>query len=143
MIHSVNYLYIIIRYFVVKRWPHLVSGSVLLQWTMNLIWILLLTYSNCFEELEWHRAILTSILMQYVVTLLLTNSNFLLTQYIMSSSCILVVWLCEVELSQGSDRSSSRFTKNSITVGFAFFVVCTMSVSNYIYFRRTVQLFIA
>ena len=140
MIHRVNYLYILIRYFVVKRWPHLVTGSVLLQWTMNIIWILLLTYSTCFEKLELHRAILTSILALYGLTLLFMNSNFLLTQYIMSSSCVLLVWLCKGMLNQGS---GSRNVHNSMEVGFAVSVVVIMSVANYIYFRRTVQLFIA
>ena len=140
MIHRVNYLYILIRYFVVKRWPHLVTGSVLLQWTMNIVWILLLTYSTCFEKLELHRAILTSILALYGLTLLFMNSNFLLTQYIMSSSCVLLVWLCKGMLNQGS---GSRNVHNSMEVGFAVSVVVIMSVANYIYFRRTVQLFIA
>ena len=59
----VNFFFNLLRYFVVKRWPGLVTGSVVLQWFMCCVWLVTLGSSVCLDKQQTHKD-MTALLLQ-------------------------------------------------------------------------------
>ena len=62
MIHTVNFFYVLIRYFIVDMCPRMVTGSLLLQLLLNVVWIVQMSHTQCFETDRHHEDILTTLL---------------------------------------------------------------------------------